>query len=497
MLSRGVAKSQLAKLVDVALAFVITILLTRWLGPDGFGSYTLILGWISLGGLIISLGFAETLSKYVPVLTVDSIRISRFFIPLLLIRVGLAVLVAIVVKLLASTFLKWFNYSELLPYTDYIILLFLLTVTNDLFWSLFIAQLKIEVVFVSRILQQGAIITAVLWLARHGTSSVQSVLIVTGIAYALGTAIYVLAYLYTRSGRHLKREDVPLGNALKFGLSVWVTSGFTFLLAEQSDVLLIGLIVQEASAVAYYKVGTALVWKLIGVITVGTQVVLATLSTLYKRNGYAGLSHGWRTFVKLSTLSVVPVYLLLGWYAPQIIELLYGPESLPSALILRLFVVLTVIPFGLLGGGLNLIALYALGRERQGILIRVTSGLANLILDVILIRAYGAVGAVIATGMAAILGISLEFLLLRRFAPQQYPWMFSLKTISAVAVGSLFLIAFPAQTWLEMLASGLTYAIVVALVLIWRKPLTMEDCEMVGRISPRLAGVAAWFSVAA
>jgi O-antigen/teichoic acid export membrane protein len=495
MLSRGVAKSQLAKFVDVALAFVITILLTRWLGPDGFGSYALILGWISLGGLLISLGFSEVLSKYIPYLTAESTQISGFFIPLLLIRLCLALLLAGVVKLLASTLFVWLNHSELLPYVNYVILLFLLTATNDMFWAFFIARLKIEIVLLSRILQQGAIITAVLWLARYGSSSIQSLLIVTGFAYALGTATYILAYRRSRSRNQGKQADELLGNALKFGLSAWVTSGFTFLLAEQSDVLLIGLIVQEASAVAYYKVGTALVWKTIGVITVGSTVVLASLSTLYKRSGHTGLSHGWRTFVKLSTLSVVPIYLLLGWYAPQIIALLYGPDYLPSALILRLFVALTVIPFGLLGGGLSLIALYALGRERQGLLIRVTSGLVNLILGVILIRAYGAVGAVIATGIAAIIGTSLEFLLLQRFASQQYPWAFTLKTLSAVATGSLLLIAFPVQTWYELVVAGLVYALVVSLVLIWQKPLTLEDYEMVIRISPRLAGVAALFSV--
>jgi len=497
MLGKGIVKSQIAKLIEVSLSFVISVLLTRRMGPDGFGSYSLILGWIGFVGLGISLGFSEILNKYLPRLISDSVQISSFFLPLLVIRMGLALIVSLVVALFAPSLFSWLKHGEMLPYVNYILVLLLLTQACNLFWSFYIARIDIGTVFLSHTLQQVIVIGAVFWLSGLENISLQSLLIVTCIAWVSGALVYALAYQGANTRKGKKWGANQFKPVLKFGLSAWAAAAITFLLSEQSDVLLLGYIVQGTRSVAYYKVGTALVWKLIGVITVGAQVVLTSLSTLYAREGEEGFSRGWRTFMKLSVLLVVPSYLLLGWYAPQIITLLYGPEYVFSALVLRLFVALTVIPFGLLGGGLHLMALYTVGREREGLIIRAISGVVNVILGVFLISLHGVVGAVIATGVATFLGISLEFLALQRFSPQQYPWDFSLKTVAAMFIGAALLFPVPARTWYELLGVGSAYGLVIGLALMWWKPLAAEDCEMLGRISPRLATIATWFSSAA
>ncbi|HLF27056.1 MAG TPA: oligosaccharide flippase family protein [Anaerolineae bacterium] len=494
---RGVVKSQVAKLVDVVLASLVTILVSRWLGPDDFGRFSLILGWVSFAGLAISLGFSEVLTRFVPVLADDGRSIRRFLLNLLAIRTALALALGMLIWVTAPVVFVWLKRPELVSSVDWIVLLFWLSQAADLFWSFFMARLRVEVVFASHTLRQSVIIGVVLILSPAGVPSLQPVLIAMCAAYGLSLAVYGLAFAHGREPSGSDGLRINLRPALRFGLSVWLVAALTFLLSEQSDVLLLGTLVQDSSAVGYYKVGTALVWKLIGVITAGSPVVLTSLSILNTQSGMAGLMRGWQTFIKLSTMTVVPLYALAGWFAPQIVSTLYGSEYLPSVDVLRLFVVLTVVPFGLLGGGVHLMALYTLGRERAGLMLRVVSGMVNLALGILLIRAFGAIGAVAATGLSAILGIGLEYVMLQRYRPMPYPWAFCLKTTGAVLVGLAAVLVLPSSTWLEWLIAGLAYVGVIAALLRWWKPLTEEDCEMISRISPRLRPMAALFRPAA
>lgn len=494
---RGVVKSQFARLADVVLASLVTILVSRWLGPDDFGRFSLILGWVSFAGLAISIGFSEILTRFVPVLAAEGKSVHRFLLGLLAIRAALALALGLLIWFTAPAVFVWLKRPELVSSAGWIVLLFWLSQAADLFWSFFTARLHVEVVFASHTLRQSVIITAVLILASAGAPSLPPVLAAVCVAYGLSVVVYGLAF--TRGGEQssLAIPQADLRPALRFGLSVWLVSVLTFLLSEQSDVILLGTLAQDTSAVGFYKVGTVLVWKLLGVITASSPVVLASMSILNTRLGAAGLMRGWQTFIKLSTMTVLPLYALLGWFAPQIVSVLYGSEYLPSADVLRLFVVLTVVPFGLLGGGVHLMALYTLGRERAGLALRAVSGMFNLLLGILLIQTFGAIGAVAATGLSAILGIGLEYATLRRYRPMPYPWAFCLKTTGAVLVGLAALVVLPSGTPLEWPFAGLAYTGVVVALLRWWKPLTEEDCEMIGRISPRLRPMAAWFQTAA
>jgi O-antigen/teichoic acid export membrane protein len=497
MIGRSVVKSQLAKLADVGLAFLITILLSRWMGPQGFGSYSLIIGLISLGGLIISLGFSEILTRHVPALPTGSARIPSLFIALFAIRLGMIGLVSITLLFLRPSVLSWPGHDQLLAHADLILTLFLFVQICDLSWSFYVAQLRIETVLLSHTVRQTMLIGMLFLLSGRLALSLKTVLTLVCIAYVFSILVYAVAF---RKAYLVGREKwtwsqlLPL---LKFGLSAWGIAAVTFLLSEQTDVLLLGYFVRDAREVAFYKVGTAPVWKLIGVITVGSQVTLASLSTLFRRGGEEGLARGWRTFLKISAISVVPVYLFFGRYAPQIVSVLYGPDYGRSALILRVFVGITIIPFGLLGGGLHLMTLYTVGREREGLVLRFISGMVNIALAIFLIREYRALGAVIATGVAALVGISLEYVVLQRFAPQAYPWAFFRKMVASAIAGWIVLLPFSPLTWYGLLGIAIPYVMVIVSLLAWWKPISHEEHAMIGGISPRLATALSWWSAAA
>lgn len=492
-LGKEVFKSQIAKGIGVALTFLVTILLTRWMGPEGYGAYSLILGWLSLASLIISIGLPESLNKYVSILISEGIDVISFFARLLLLRLGAAVSLALFVRVFVVQVFNFLQYPSLIPLVDFILILFLLYQLALFLEAFFVSQLHINVILISNTVRQLLVLGGLLWLFFQGNIFLRQVLILAIVGY--GIAILIFFATFPR----IKRADEKwhfghLSTVLKFGISAWAVTGITFLLSEQTDVLLLGFLTTDTQQIGFYKAGTALVWKLIGVITVSSQVVLSALSRKYKLGGERGLTKGWQSFIKLSTFTIVPVFIFLGWYAPAIIQLLYGAEYAVSALVLRYFVLLTMVPFGLMAGGLHLMTLYVLGQERKGLSVRLLSGLVNLLLGIVLIRAFAAIGAVVATGFAAVVGTSMEFLMLQRLHRRSYPWQFVGKVLGASLLSALIFLFTPAHSLLGLVTVAGFYSVSMALLLWWWKPLVYEDYLMIKGLNHRLSAPALWFT---
>ncbi len=492
-LGKEVFKSQIAKGTAVLLAFLVTILLTRWMGPDGYGAYALILGWVSLATLLISIGLPEALNRFIPIFLNDGVDIVSFLGRLFLLRMGAVSSLALVVRLLVVQVFNLLQHPYLVPLADFILTLFLLYQLALFLEAFFTSQLRIKVIFISNTLRQLLVLGGLVWLFLGGGVSLQQALLLTVGGYGLATFVFFVSLTQTkRLGNTWQFSRLPV--VLKFSLSAWAVTGITFLLSEQTDVLLLGFLTTDTSQIGYYKAGTALVWKLIGVITVSSQVVLSALSHKYGSEGEPGLTKGWQSFIKLSTLTIVPVFLFLGWHAPAIIQILYGVEYAVSAWVLRYFVLLTIVPFGLMAGGLHLMTLYVLGQERKGLSVRIVSGVVNLLLGIVLIRAFAAIGAVLATGLAAVVGTLLEFYMLQRWRKRPYPWQFVGKILGAALLSAATFILLPGNTLFELAIVGVVYGICIALLLWWWKPLTHEDYLTLRQLNHRLSVPIAWFT---
>ncbi len=492
-LGKEVFRSQIAKGTAVLLTFLVTILMTRWMGPDGYGAYALILGWASLATLLISTGLPEALNKFTPIFLNEGVDIVSFLSRLFLLRMGAAAIFALTVRLFTVPVFNLLQQPDLIPFADFALVLFLLYQLSLFLEAFFTAQLRINVLFLANTLRQVLLLGGLVALFLRGGISLPQALLLTIAGYGLAIAIFFVAIAQTkRAGSAWRFDRLPL--VLKFSLSAWAVTGITFLLSEQTDVLLLGFLTTDIRQIGFYKAGTSLVWKLIGVITVSSQVVLASLAHKYESAGEAGLTRGWQSFIKFSTLTIVPVFLFLGWHAPAIIHILYGAEYTVSAVALRYFVLLTIVPFGLMAGGLHLMTLYVLGQERKGLSVRLVSGVLNLLLGIVLIRAFAAVGAVVATGLAAVVGTVLEFYMLQRQCKRPYPWQFVGKIVGAALLSALTFILLPGDTLLNLIVVGMAYGACMALLLWWWKPLTYEDYLTIRQLNYRLSTPMAWFT---
>ncbi|GAC1366527.1 MAG: hypothetical protein NVSMB42_26570 [Herpetosiphon sp.] len=147
----------------------------------------------------------------------------------------------------------------------------------------------------------------------------------------------------------------------------------------------------------------------------------------------------------------------------------------------------------MMGGGLNTTALYAMGRERTPLIIRLVSGGLNVVLDLVLIAWLGPLGAVLATGVAVVITGLIETVVTMRATGAIYPWAFASKVVLAalVAVG----VSYPLTGggWIGLLVGGSVTGIAAAAALALLRPFGSEERSLVVRVMPRLAPVLRFF----
>jgi O-antigen/teichoic acid export membrane protein len=137
----------------------------------------------------------------------------------------------------------------------------------------------------------------------------------------------------------------------------------------------------------------------------------------------------------------------------------------------------------------SIAVLWALDKQPLMLRVRIVAAAVNIGLAVPLIEWRGALGAVIATGIAAFLTAVAEFELARRHAAVRIEIGFTVTTLAAGAAAGLAgfaLVGFG--------TAGLVAALVVspavflgALAIV--RPLRDEDLDVLGRIDPRLSRV--------
>lgn len=494
MISRSILSSQLGKGLELSLAFLLTVVLSRGLGPERYGDYVLLLGWLSLATLIIGLGLQESLSRHLPGIVAAGYAPQNLLYFTLTIRLLLVFLLAGLALGLRTPLFLWLKQPALAPYLGPMLLLFLFSQIVHLGWSYFIAQFRVGMTIATNLARNLLLIGVTWWWWRQGSLTLELVLQLLVCGYALSALMYLAAAWWQHEPDRPAWPWASSRRIIQFGLPVWGIAFLTFLLADQTDILLLGTLLADSSQVAYYQVGTALVWKLMGVITVGSHMVLTTLTTMQERLGPAGLTQSWQSFIKLSTATVVPLYLFVALFAPQLIALIYGDAFAPSARFLRLFVSLMLLPVGLMGGGLHLLTLYVWERERLALALRLAAGLLNLGLALALIQCWGAIGVVWATGLTVFLGTGLELLAVQRLHRQPYPWAFALKICGAVLAAGLAVGWLPVDSWRGLTVVATAYGLVLLLAFRLLRPLSNSDQQQLSQLDIRLGQVAHWFT---
>lgn len=218
----------------------------------------------------------------------------------------------------------------------------------------------------------------------------------------------VVGYVYCKSYRvnntdlklaHEKYQDIT-----KYSLKAGITSALNVIL-YRIDVAIIAVVVADASILASYKNGSALPDN---VNFIPQCIMIYYLPIIIQNLKDAS----WiQKKVKEIYLFVGGVSFLIGVvmivFSPQIVVMLWGPNYIDAVPCMRILSISFIVLSTFRITSTNI--LLALKRAGYTMFISIISGVANIVLDILLILKYGSIGAAYATLIVAIIASLLSF----------------------------------------------------------------------------------------
>jgi O-antigen/teichoic acid export membrane protein len=486
--STGMLWSQSGRIVEVAITFGTAVFVVRGLNPTGFGTYSLLTN------------LAGAASVFIPVLTTESLgavfprfasRNERVFMTLVVGALRVLVLVATTIVVLTI----WGRVASTIGIggapRSYLLLAGGYWLAQDLLNTVvgyYGAELDMRPVAVWRTSGLAATFVAIVVLAATNEFSVPRVLAVVASGYAL--ALVGLAFGLRKVGRPKAPPTPEIRYALAFTRSIWLIGVLSFTLATQIDVLLIGALTGDRRQAAFYATAVGVVLRVQLLLVSGwAALIIPTFGHAFTTGGLPRLRRVWRRSAELWLLISLPLNALLLANAGDVIGLLFGTPYLVSTRLLQ-WVCAFNLGAAMFANPSCIGALWAADRQRLLARFRIVTAGLNIGLAFALIPPYGALGAVIATGVAAVAGGAVEFELSRRLGVNDYPTRVAAAALVAAALAMVpgFLIV-PTNAP-QLLASGGLGVVLFLGALVAAKPLRQSDAAAATAVHPRLGELA-------
>lgn len=364
--------------ISIILGFITVGLLTRYLGQEGFGNFTLVFAYLSLFGIIADFGLQLTMVRELAKKTAPQSIYGTYF--------WLKVILVILASIFAIICLLVFPYSKFLKIGIIIASVAVgIGVLNTYGTVIFQANLRMDLV------------TFIETLAK------------------IVTTVLILVFIFLKLGFYSFFNAVLLGNLVGSILILWLVKrlvafnlSFDFNLAKKIIYKSLPIGFLTLFSLVYFKIDTVLLSifrksEEVGVYSLAYKVIenILVLWGFYMASAYPLLSKFtgeklkkgvmlWRSSVFLAVISGVLIIILGYIFSPLIIRVLGGEEFSPSVLPLR--ILLFSIPLLFLN---NLYFYSFLVREKTRVLLLAGgfSLLVNFFSNLILIPRLGYVGA--------------------------------------------------------------------------------------------------------
>lgn len=215
------------------------------------------------------------------------------------------------------------------------------------------------------------------------------------VAAFAASVLYYLARIPRQLPPTVRRPGRPTPVLWSSSVALWGVGSLAFVTAY-ADTLLLGAF-RPPSAVGLYSTAMALARTLL-LAGAALTFIFLPLATHLVREGELGLLRRYYTVASRWILAVsIPLFLLFVLLPSQSVVAIFGPKYLGSTGALQ---ILSITAFASCIIGPSNACLAGLGRDRAQLVSTALSGGANVGLSLLLIPAYGVVGAAVAWGLA-------------------------------------------------------------------------------------------------
>jgi len=402
--------SFLLRFSGLLIQFIGSIIIARQLGVESYGAYAYAFTWVTLFGMVLSLGMGELSVREIPGLVTNGEigELWRFLRAVAVTVLATAAVVALLLMLLENTGVLVLAPGWILVALAVLIQGVALTSSKVLngFHRIVVAQ------FLDTALRPGIFLLIVLGAIMAGVALSPERLFLIVIVAAL-PIILLMGVLLVRSYRRERGDQATYrsGSGLWFYASLpLLLTSFTNLLQTDLDVLMVGTILGDAEVGLYRAAARAA--ALAGIANmIAIQVLGPMLSRALARKDRDEAQ------LLLSQAAVVSfglgmtICIVLGLGAATYLGL-FGPGFVEARGVLRLLLVGQVV--AILCGGVGMV-LVMLSRERLVLMANGAAIVLNFGLNLLLIHPLGIEGAAIATLMSMIfVKLALLAVVLRR-----------------------------------------------------------------------------------
>ncbi len=474
---RGFFWNQIGGILDYGLFLVFSVLIARALGAKEFGLYGTVVSYAAFGLMLISLGMDRAIHVFVPTFeqaerkSVSLVR--RFFQIRLTMGLAVAAILFLASPLLMAAMgqprvgglLRWMGV--------YVISIGL----SSLFLAFFSAKLELKKARLTKAAIQVINVAGALWIFRFGGGA-------GAVLVLLSATVMLTALAFGWMSRDVfsgPRERADLGEIRSFCGSQTVMEVLSFITGKNADIILLNLLLAGTLQAGYYNISAALTLAISTMLISGAgDIALSATSMMVQKGEPDQLHRAWRFRIKASIILTVPLMVFAFAIAPSLVSTLLSESYLPAAEVFRIAISGQIL-LVLIGVGAHGDILLTSGHHRTVRTLRISFGIVNVVLNLILIPGWGAIGAAAATAVAAVgLGVS-EFTVLRKIQPAVLPGRAMISMFGASVATSAAVIWSSLSGWAFLVVSTLEFVVIFSALAWILKPFDDEDAPVFRR----------------
>lgn len=398
---RGSSLLLFGRIVSTAVNVLIQVVIVRYLSKSEYGAWAYALSLVTLGDTIVTAGLDRSITRFLPIYDEEG-KPGKMLGTLVF--VGGTILSLGVAAVLLALGLRAFSGGSLLGSSEAVALLTILIVLapvqalDNVVMGVFAVFSKPTAIFFRKYVLEPALkllaVAALVW--SESTPHVLAAGYVLAGVVGMLVYVWVLFRMLARTGALARfraaRMEIPVREILAFTVPL-LTSDVLYSVMTTSDAFLLARW-RGAEDVATFRVVQPAARLNQLALTSFALLFTTAAARLFARRSKRELGHlYWQTAVWMAVLSF-PIFAVTFSLAPPLTRTLFGARYTDSA------VIMSLLSFGYYFNvvlGFNGLVLKVVGKLRAIVAINVLALVINLVLNVVLIRAYGPVGAAVGT----------------------------------------------------------------------------------------------------
>lgn len=244
-----------------------------------------------------------------------------------------------------------------------------------------------------------------------------------------------------------------------FSISIYALSLLSMIVFDKSELFFLQIF-QSPAELAYYSIAFGLTARLATAGDSISYVLFPMFVTRYTQNGSGELGAVYRQSIRYVQLLMVPVFVWCIPITPRFVILAYGREYANVASVVQVLLGTMLVTIMLT---VSASAIFALEKQRLFFRSMLLVAAVNLVLDLVLIPHFGALGAAFANGFSQVLAVCSLIWHLQRELPQSFPIAASIRIyLSAIlSVAPIYYAAYIQRTGVLLLALSVIVAALI------------------------------------